>query len=279
MASGWFKEGRRLGEPGTRPVRASGLDLDGLDDRVHLGEVFRQRPGEVPALDHHADAVDIEAPDVPSVVRPLGVEGGRPGEVAEGDTWRCPTGTEGRGTSRRYPPSVTSTGVVASRSGMGGERVGEIVGGRPDLDVRWSVIDRETRARCTAIRLGGSAGSSHSARGARGRLRDRHVLGQRPAVRHRERDANGVVVARFGASRLAGAQAVARSTPGPSDPERFDHVGTRRYPLSDHDRTRGSATGSALATGSSLALAPTSGRPDSPRQASRSRRLARSHNR
>ena len=68
--------GRAVGA--TRHSADLGFDLDGLDDRVHLGDVLRQRPREIPALDHHAETVDIEAPDVPSMVRPLGIERGCP---------------------------------------------------------------------------------------------------------------------------------------------------------------------------------------------------------
>ena len=54
---------------------------------------------------------------------------------------------------------------------------------------------------------------AHPARryGAGGRLRDRHLLGQRPAVRHGERDKNGVVGGRLRASRLAGTDAMVGS--------------------------------------------------------------------
>lgn len=51
------------------------LDLDGLDDGVQLGKVLRQRSSEVPVPDHDADAIEIEAPDVPSVVWSRGMEG------------------------------------------------------------------------------------------------------------------------------------------------------------------------------------------------------------
>lgn len=114
------------------------LDLDGLDDRLHLGTVVRQRPCKVPALDHHANVIHIEALDMPSVVGALGIEGGRPWEVrlgARADVRRdlqvhvCPGVAARRDVDRRRH-------IEERMSGEGGR---EFVGGRSDLDVRQGV--------------------------------------------------------------------------------------------------------------------------------------------